>query len=146
MRYGTMIAAALGLIAATPAFAENAGPAWDKGPVWDFGQVKTVDGHFDDYMAWLAGPWKAQEEALKKQGYIISYKVLVVADPREGEPDIILATEYPNMAAMDHSTAEEYRVQANIWGTMTKANQEEAARGAIRTLKGEMVLREAILK
>jgi hypothetical protein len=50
------------------------------------------------------------------------------------------------MAAFDHSTADEYRVQSSIWGTMSKANQEQAARSSIRTIKSDMMLREAILK
>lgn len=144
MRYGSIVLAAL-VLAATPAMAAD-GPSYDKGPVWDFAQIKTVDGHFDDYMKWLAGPWKAQQEASKKAGYIRSYKVLVVVDPRKDEPDIILATEYANMAAFDHSTTEEYAFGEKVWGSMTKANQEQAARGAIRTLTGDMLTREAILK
>ncbi|MCT2400949.1 hypothetical protein [Novosphingobium mangrovi (ex Huang et al. 2023)] len=145
MRYGKLMVMALSLMAA-PAMAADQGPSYDKGPVWDFGQIKTVDGHFDDYMSWLAGPWKEQQEALKKEGYILDYKVLLVADPRKGEPDIILATKYANMAAFDHSTAEEYAVGQKIWGSMSTANKEQAARSSIRTVLGDMVLREAVLK
>src|ERR1700722_12994930 len=67
--------AAAALFAAAPAFAADEGPAFETGPVWDFSQVQTKDGHFDDYMAWLDTGWKAQEEALKKAGVIIDYKV-----------------------------------------------------------------------
>ena len=145
MRYLSAAFTALTLMAA-PALAQSEGPSYDKGTVWDFGQIKTVDGHFDDYMKWLAGPWKQQQEALKKAGYIVSYKVLLVADPRQGEPDIILATEYKNMAAFDVSTKEEYAFGEKIWGSLSKASQEQAARGAIRTIMGDMVVREAVLK
>jgi hypothetical protein len=133
------------LLAAAPAFADDQ-PTYDKGPVWDFGQVKTVDGHFDDYMKWLSTEWKAQEEALKKAGRILDYKVLLVADPRQGEPDIILATEYKNMAEFDRSTADEYAMQAKISGSVAKANTDQAARSSIRTILGDMVTREAVLK
>lgn len=145
MKHAAILLAALAL-AAAPAQAASEGPSYEKGPVWDFGQVKTVDGHFDDYMKWLAGPWKAQQEAMKKAGLIVSYKVLLVTDPREGEPDIILVTEYANMAAFDVSTTEEYRIGASIWGALSKANQEQAARSSIRTILGDMLTREAILK
>jgi hypothetical protein len=145
MRNRSVLLIALAMFAA-PALAAGDGPSYDKGPVWDFGEIKTVDGHFDDYMKWLAGPWKAQQEAMKKAGYIVSYKVLLVADPRKDEPDIILATEYANMAAFDHSTADEYKIGEKIWGSMTKASQEQAARGSIRTLMSDRLLREAVLK
>ena len=129
-----------------PALAAAEDPVWEKGTVWDYGEIKTVDGHFDDYMKWLAGPWKEQQEALKKAGMIKSYKVLLVADPRKDEPDIILATEYANMAAFDISTKQEYAMGEKIWGSLSKASQEQAARGAIRTVLGDKVVREAILK
>jgi len=129
-----------------PALATAEDPVWEKGTVWDYGEIKTVDGHFDDYMKWLAGPWKEQQEAMKKAGMIKSYKVLLVADPRKDEPDIILATEYANMAAFDISTKQEYAMGEKIWGSLSKASQEQAARGAIRTVMGDKVVREAILK
>jgi len=129
-----------------PALAAAEDPVWEKGTVWDYGEIKTVDGHFDDYMKWLAGPWKEQQEALKKAGLIKSYKVLLVAHPRKDEPDIILATEYANMAAFDISTKQEYAMGEKIWGSLSKASQEQAARGAIRTVLGDKVVREAILK
>ena len=129
-----------------PALAAAEDPIWEKGTVWDYGEIKTVDGHFDDYMKWLAGPWKEQQEAMKKAGMIKSYKVLLVADPRKDEPDIILATEYANMAAFDISTKQEYAMGEKIWGSLSKASQEQAARGAIRTVMGDKVVREAILK
>jgi len=129
-----------------PALAAAEDPVWEKGTVWDYGEIKTVDGHFDDYMKWLAGPWKEQQEAMKKAGMIKSYKVLLVADARKDEPDIILATEYANMAAFDISTKQEYAMGEKIWGSLSKASQEQAARGAIRTVMGDKVVREAILK
>lgn len=145
MRYGKLMLLSLTLMAA-PAFAQDKGPSYDKGPVWDFGQIKTVDGHFDDYMKWLAGPWKAQQEALKKAGIVLDYKVLVLADPRKDDPDILLATEYANMAAFDVSTKDEYAMGEKIWGSMSKANQEQADRSSIRTVMGDVLTREAILK
>jgi len=126
--------------------ADNMTPPFETGPVWDFAQVQTKDGHFDDYMKWLSTEWKAQEEALKKKGVIVDYKVYLVQDPRQNEPDIILATEYKNMAAFDTPIAKQYATQAEIAGSIVKANEEQAARGSIRTIMGDVLTREAILK
>ncbi|MGA0603129.1 hypothetical protein ACO2Q3_20650 [Caulobacter sp. KR2-114] len=140
-------AAIMAAATATPALAADAdGPVFDNGPVWDYSMIQTKDGHFDDYMSWLSTAWKAQEEALKKAGVILDYKVLLVASPRAGEPDIILAQEYKNMAVFDRTPAEEYALQAKISGGLPKANAEQAARGAIRTILGDMLVREAVLK
>jgi hypothetical protein len=139
--------AAAAVFAAAPAFAadENA-PSFENGPVWDFGQIQTKDGHFDEYMQWLDTEWKAQEEALKKAGVIIDYKVYLVTDPRQGEPDIILAQEYKNMAAFDRSVADAYALQAKIFGSIPKANAGQVSRGSIRTILSDVWAREAILK
>jgi hypothetical protein len=137
--------AASTMLAATAIAADEA-PSYEKGPVWDFGQIQTKDGHFDEYMKWVSTAWKAQEEAMKKAGYIVDYKVYLVQGQRSGEPDIILATEYKDMAVFDHPVAEEYAMQAKISGSIVKADQEQAARGSIRTVLGDIVMREAVLK
>ena len=129
----------------TPAFAAVS-PPYENGPVWDFAQVKTKDGHFDDYMSWLSTSWKAQEEALKNAGYIMDYKVYIVADPRGDDPDIILATEYKNMAAMDTPVAEMYAFAEKTMGPTSKTDAEQAGRGSIRTIMGDVLTREVILK
>jgi hypothetical protein len=134
------------LFAAAPAFAADDGPVFEVGSVWDFSQVQTKDGHFDDYMAWLDTGWKAQEEALVKAGVIVGYKVYLVENPRQGEPDIVLAQQYKNMAAFDRSVADGYALQAKIAGSLPKANAEQAARGSIRTIMGGVRMREAMLK
>ncbi len=140
------IALAAALIAGPALAADDEAPAYDKGPVWDFGQIQTKDGHFDDYMKWVSTTWKSQQEALKKAGLIIDYKVYLVADPRHGEPDIILATEYKNMAVFDRSTGEEFTQAKQMFGSIAKSNQEQADRGSIRTVLSDILVREAILK
>jgi hypothetical protein len=136
----------LGSLFSAPAFAAGDEPSFENGPVWDYGEIKTADGHFDDYMEWLSTKWKAQEEALKKAGVILSYKVLLVVDPRKDEPDILLAQEYKNMAEYDTPVAKQYALQAQIAGSLAKSSQEQAARGTIRTVLGDIIVREAILK
>ena len=141
-----VIAASLALGAA-PAMAADEAPTFEKGPVWDYAEVRTVDGHFDEYMKWLSTDWKAQEEAQKKAGYIVDYKVFVVADPRDNEPDVILATEYKDMAAeFDHPVAEEFAFGQKLYGSIAKANQQQADRSTIRKVLGDVVVREMILK
>jgi hypothetical protein len=133
------LAASAALLAAPAMAAGGEGPSFENGTVWDYAQIQTKDGHFDDYMNWLATDWK-------KAGVIMDFKVYLVANPRQGEPDVILAQEYKNMAAFDAPIAQQYALQAKIGGSLTKANQEQAARGSIRTILGDVMVREAILK
>jgi hypothetical protein len=148
MRYFSLAFIALTLAVGAPALAapDPDAPAYENGPVWNFTEVKTQDGHFDDYMNWLSTQWKAQEEALKKAGVITSYKVFALTDARENEGDLMLAVEYPNMAVFDHSVAEQYALQKKIFGSLTQAAQQQAARGSIRTIKADYMMREVILK
>jgi len=138
------IAVSTALVA--PALAQGDAPPFENGPVWDFADVQTKDGHFDDYMNWLATAWKRQEEALKTAGVIMDYKVFLVDHPRQNEPDIVLAQEYRNMAAFDTPVAKQYALQVQIAGSVAKSDQEQAARGSIRTILGSVLTREAILK
>jgi hypothetical protein len=140
------VAASLALLALPGLAANSNAPSFENGPVWDMAQIKTKDGHFDDYMHWLATDWRSQEEALKKAGVIIDYKVYMVQNARTDEPDVILAQEYKNMAAFDTPMAQQYALQAKIAGSIAKANQQQAARGSMRSIMGDVMLREAVLK
>ena len=140
------VAACLSLSTSAALAADANAPSFENGPVWDYAAVKTKDGHFDDYMKWLSADWKKQEEALKQAGVIIDYKVLVTMDPRDNDPDIFLAQEYKNMAAFDTPVAQQYALNAKISGPLAKSSQQQAARGTIRSLMGDVMVREAILK
>jgi len=121
-------------------------PPYSNGPVWDVQHIRTKDGHFDDYVKWLSTVWKPMEETMMKGGYIIGYKVYVVVDPRADEPDILLCTEYKNMAVMDTSVAELYAFMAKHFGSTAQQDKEQADRASIRTSLGDVLIREINLK
>src|SRR5436305_9586006 len=108
--------------------------------------IQTTYGHQVDYMRWLATDWKRQEEALKKAGVILDYHVYLVSNQRAGEPDIFLTQTYKNMAVFDASQAQQYALQAKIAGSIAKSDQSQASRGSMRTVMGDMMMREAVLK
>jgi len=130
----------------TSSLAAEPGPPFSNGPVWDVQQIRTKDGHFDDYIKWVSTVWKSYQEAWMKGGYTIGYKVYVVVDPRQGEPDILLCTEYKDMAAMDVSVAEQYAFAAKHFGPTAQQDQQQASRESIRTALGDVLLREINLK
>ncbi|HVZ69805.1 MAG TPA: hypothetical protein VG891_10100 [Rhizomicrobium sp.] len=143
-RVTAALAALFALIILPAAAASDRG--YDNGPVWDFTAIQTKDGHFDDYMKFVTTTWKKQQEAMKKAGYITDYKVYVVVDPRDNEPDIYLATQVKNMAEFDRSLDEMEAFFAKNFGSQDQANKEQADRGTIRTIRGDMLARELILK
>jgi hypothetical protein len=135
----------LSLALTAPAVFAN-GTHFNDGPVMNVSFIRTIDGHFDDYMQWLATTWKKQEEAAKKAGLILSYRVMVAEPHNPTDPDIILMVEYKNWAALDGLGAKLDSVSAQVEGSVEKANQAEADRGKIRTVLGSDTVQEALLK
>ena len=122
------------------------GRNYNDGPVVGISSIRTVDGHFDDYMQWLATNWKKQEEAAKKAGLITKYQVLVAQPQGPNDPDILLIVEYKNWAALDGLGGKFDAVSAQVEGSVEKANQSEADRVKIRTVLGAKTVQVAELK
>jgi hypothetical protein len=97
---------ALALI--TSAFAQES--SYKPGTVWNMTYVRVEPGQFENYMDYLNGTYKKSMEFQKKEGYIVSWHVYVVANRREGEPDVILAVEQK-----DHLTnAQQLELQKKV--------------------------------
>src|SRR6476469_9253051 len=109
---------------ATVAYAD--GRDYNDGPVQNVSFIRTVDGHFDDYMHWLATTYKKQQEAAKAAGLITNWRVLVVEARTPQDPDIILVTEFKNWAALDHLGGKLDQVSAKIEGSTEAAAKSEA--------------------
>ena len=139
-------AAALLALTAPTAPARADGRDWNDGPVVNSSYIRTVDGHFDDYMHWLATTYKKQEEAAKAAGLITNWRVLVVEPHTPQDPDIILVVEYKNWAALDHLGGKFDQVSAQVEGSVEAAAKSQADRAKIRTVLGSRTSQEAILK
>src|SRR5437764_5987698 len=69
--------------------------------VWNIGFIRIKPGMDAAYMNYIAGQWKAEQEAQKKDGNILSYKVLAVEGHTPGEFNLMLMTEYKNLASLE---------------------------------------------
>ena len=126
------------------AFAED--HPYSEGVVINVARIRTADGHFDDYMKWLATGWKQQQEAAKKLGYIVSYQVVTVEARTPDEPDILLVTTYKNWAALDGALAKGDEVLKQLGQSNDQSNKEQADRGKIRTVLGSSTMQVLDLK
>lgn len=140
------MAVALSFVSLATSQAQTAPRVYDNGTVWEISYIETKPGMFDDYMAYLNGPWKQLQESARKAGDVVSYKVLAVQAPRDDEPDVILMVEYRNMAVFDRSLDELDRQSAPVFGTPVKANQAAVSRESIRVLRGSTLTREVKFK
>jgi hypothetical protein len=129
---------------ATVAYAD--GRDYNDGPVQNVTFIRTVDGHFDDYMHWLATTYKKQQEAAKAAGLITRYEVLVGQPHNPQDADIILITEYKNWAALDHLGSKLDQISAKVEGSVDAANKSQADRAKIRTVLGSDNVQVAELK
>jgi len=133
-------------LAAGAASAQTAERVYDNGPVWVISYVETKPGMFDDYMAYLSTKWREVNEADKKAGVVLDYKVLAVDSPRDHEADVILMIQFKNMAVFDRPLAEMEATSAKAFGSVVKSNQAFASRESMRTNRGGLTTREVVFK
>jgi hypothetical protein len=122
------------------------GRSYNDGPVESVTFVRTVDGHFDDYMQFLDTTFKKQQEAAKKAGLILSYEVDVAQPQGPNDADIILIVRFKNWAALDGLGGKFDALTTQLEGSVDKSNQAQAARVKIRTILGSVTVQEAVLK
>ena len=120
--------------------------AYTEGPVVNVAAIRTEYGKFDDYMKYLDTTWKADQEAAKKAGYIIGYRVVTVEARGENDPDIYLVINYKNWAAFDGATAKGDAIAKQVEGTLAASNQGAVDRGKIRRVLGSWTGQELDLK
>jgi hypothetical protein len=144
----TALGAMLGLLAffTLAGVAGAAERSYTEGTVSTVTSIRTVDGRSDDYMAWLAGPWKKFNDEAKAAGLIVDYNVYSTAPRGPNDPDLYLVVTYKNMGALDDLDARTDAMAEKIFGNQQAANAETVARGKIRTVIGSELIRELKLK
>jgi hypothetical protein len=117
-----------------------------QGTVVNVAAIRTEYGKFDAYMKYLDTTWKAEQEAAKKAGYIISYRVVTVEARGENDPDIYLVINYKNWAAFDGATAKGDAIAKQVEGTLAASDQSAVDRAKIRRVLGSWTGQELDLK
>ena len=120
--------------------------AFTEGAVVNVASIRTVDGKFDDYMKWLGTTWKAQNEAAKKAGDLVSYQVIGVEPRGPDDPDLYLVLTYKNWAALDGALARADALSNQFEGSVTAANQAQSDRAKIRRVLGSSTMQVLDLK
>lgn len=132
------------LVLSVPAHAQL-GVTYDDGPVTAITYLKIEYGHFDEYVDWLNSTWKPLNEAKKKAGLIVDYKVYTARPKTPDEPNVIFMITYPNMAGLDRRV-EEDAIAVEMIGSAKDQNKARVDRSAYRKNLGTELLREVILK
>ena len=119
---------------------------YKEGPVTEVSSIKVKPGKFDEYMAYLAGPYRDLMEGNKQAGNITGWAIYATRAGSPQEPDIYLTTTYANMAALDNLEDREAPVVDKVFGSRQKSAQKYAARESMREVLGSELIRELILK
>jgi hypothetical protein len=116
------------------------------GSVWNIAFIRIKPGMDTAYLNYIAGQWKAEQEAQKKDGNILSYRVLSVEAHTPGEWNLMLMTEYKSLAAMEASEDKAEAVAQRVVGNDEKQMQGYRERLEIREVMGARLAREIILE
>ena len=119
---------------------------YTEGAVVNVASIRTEPGKFDDYMAWLAGPYKQAMEAEKAAGVILDYSVYLAVPRSPGNPDLYLITVYKNMAALDGLRDKTDPIQEKLFGNPAQRSAKTIERGKMRTVLGNELMRKLELK
>lgn len=143
----SLIASALALATATvPATVVAQASNYSYGTVWEVTRVKVLPGQFENYMDYLAGRWKKIQEFGKKEGVVVSYRVLGVNNARHGEPNLVLLTEYRDYLTNAQRKAYEDKLNAFLSETNRAAEKAGGERVAMREQMGSIEYQELVLK
>jgi hypothetical protein len=137
--------AALALVVlGTTAWAQSS--SYTPATVWNFSSIQVEPGQFENYLDFLAKTWKKSNEFGIKEGYVVSYHVLQVNNPRNGEPDLILAIESKDYMSTAEQLAFQKKWEAFMATDTRKADTAGGERKVMRKILGSMELQELKLK
>jgi len=98
------------------------------------------------YMNYLASQWKTNQEASKKEGLILSYKVLATEAHGTGDWNLLLLTEYKDLATREANEPKEDALLQRVVGDDQKQMQGYKERFEIREVMGTRLAREVVLE
>lgn len=115
------------------------------GSVWSIGFIRMKPGMETAYLNYVATDWKREQEALKKEGLILSYKVLQTEAHGATDWNLMLLTEYKDLATMEANEAKEDALYQRTIGPDEKQRQGYRERLEIREVMAGRLAREIIL-
>jgi hypothetical protein len=133
------------LIVGISVFAQVNRP-YRNGSVWSIAFIRMKPGMETAYLNYLAGSWKANQETAKKEGLILSYKVIGTEGHNPGDWNVMLMTEYKDLATMEANEDKGDALAQKMIGNDEKQMQGYKDRSEIREVMGDRLAREIVLE
>jgi hypothetical protein len=127
------------------AFAQVNRP-FKNGSVWSIEFIRMKPGMETAYLNHIAGDWKRSQEALKKDGQIISYKVLQTEAHGSSDWNLMLMTEYKDLATYEKNLEKTDALLQTVIGDDEKQRQGYRQRLEIREVMADRLTREIVLE
>ena len=116
------------------------------GSVWEVAFIRMKPGMETAYLNYIATDWKRNQEAMKKAGLILSYKVLTTEGHGPEDFNIMLMTEFKDLATMEANDDKADNLAQQVVGTDAKQMQGYKERLEIREVLSDRLSREMILE
>jgi hypothetical protein len=119
---------------------------YENGSVWDLTFIKTKDGKDFDYLKNLSKNWKSIMEEAKKEGLILSYKIISASAVNRDDWDLLLLTEFKNYAVFDGLDEKFYALATKVMGSEEKMDDLMVNLAEMREILGNKLGQEIFLK
>lgn len=116
------------------------------GSVWEVSFIRMKPGMDAAYLNYIATDWKRNQEALKKDGLILSYKVLTTEAHGAADFNVMLLTEYKDMATREANQVKQDALAQQVIGDDQKQMQGYKERLEIREVLQNRTAREIVLE
>jgi hypothetical protein len=116
------------------------------GTVWSIGFIRMKPGMETAYLSYVAGDWMREQEALKKDGHIVTYKILQTEAHGSTDWNLMLMTEYKDLATYEKSLEKADALLQTVIGDDEKQRQGYRERLAIREVMADRLAREIVLE
>ena len=116
------------------------------GSVWSVSFIRMKPGMETAYLNYIASEWKREQEAFKKDGQILSYKVITTEAHGSNDWNIMLMTEYKDLATMEANETKADNLAQAVSGNDEKQMQGYRDRLQIREVLDVRTAREIVLE
>lgn len=116
------------------------------GSVWQISMIRMKPGMETAYLNYVATDWKRVQESAKKEGLILSYRVLTTEGHGQTDWNMLLMTEYKDLATLEASEQKSDAFFQKAVGDDQKQMAGYKERLEIREVIGTRLAREVVLE
>lgn len=116
--------------------------SYSNGSVWDIAFIRMKPGMESAYLKYVATDWKRQQESLRQDGLIVSYRVIQTEAHSATDWNLMLMTEYKDLASMEAGESRQDAVTQRVVGNDETQQQGYRNRAEMREVLGSRIARE----